>query len=65
VIESPKGLFGVTLVSDDSEKAFFCKVRAPSYFNLQVLTKLLKGGFVGDLASLIGTVDLVLGEIDR
>jgi NADH:ubiquinone oxidoreductase subunit D len=58
-------LFSVTLVSDDSEKAFFCKVRAPSYFNLQILPKLLKGGFIGDLAALIGTIDLVLGEIDR
>lgn len=64
-IESPKGEFGVTLVSDNSSKPFKCKIRSPSYFNLQVLPKLSKGHYLGDLAALIGTIDIVFGEIDR
>jgi NADH-quinone oxidoreductase subunit D len=65
LIESPKGVFGVSIGSDGSEKPSFCKVRSPSYFNLQALNKMLKGGLLADLSTLIGTVDIVFGEIDR
>lgn len=58
-------MFSVGIVSDNSERPYFCKVRSPSYFNLQFLPKLLRGGFVGDLAALMGTIDIVFGEIDR
>lgn len=64
-IESPKGEFGVSLLSDNSNKPFRCKIRAPSYHNLQFLPKLVKGHLLGDLAALIGTIDIVFGEIDR
>lgn len=64
-IESPKGEFGVILTSDGTEKPVRCKIRSPSYFNLQVLPKLAKGHYLGDLAALIGTIDIVFGEIDR
>ena len=64
-IESPKGEFGVILVSDNTEKPLKCKIRSPSYFNLQALPKLVKGHYLGDLASIIGTIDIVFGEIDR
>lgn len=64
-IESPKGEFGVILTSDDTSKPLNCKIRSPSYFNLQALPKLAKGHYLGDLAALIGTIDIVFGEIDR
>jgi NADH:ubiquinone oxidoreductase subunit D len=64
-IESPKGEFGTILVSNNSNKPFKCKIRSPSYFNLQFLPKLTKGHFLADLAALIGTIDIVFGEIDR
>lgn len=64
-IEAPKGEFGVALVSDNSSKPQKCKIRAPSYFNLQALSKFAKGHYLADLAALIGTLDIVFGEIDR
>ncbi len=64
-IESPKGEFGVNLVSNSTAKPVRCKIRSPSYFNLQSLPKLAKGHYLGDLAALIGTIDIVFGEIDR
>lgn len=64
-IESPKGEFGVILISDNTEKPLKCKIRSPSYYNLQALPKLVKGHYLGDLASILGTIDIVFGEIDR
>ena len=64
-IESPKGEFGVTLISNNSEKPYKCKVRSPAYHHLQLLPKIAKGHFLADLATLIGTIDIVFGEIDR
>lgn len=64
-VESPKGEFGVTLVSDGTNKPYRCKVRSPAYHHLQVLPKLTKGHFLADLVTLIGTIDIVFGEIDR
>lgn len=64
-IESPKGEFGVILASNNTNKPFKCKIRSPSYFNLQFLPKLAKGHYLADLAALIGTIDIVFGEIDR
>jgi NADH:ubiquinone oxidoreductase subunit D len=64
-IEAPKGEFGVTLVSDNSSKPYKCKVRSPAYHHLQLIPTVSKGHFLADLVALIGTVDLVFGEIDR
>jgi NADH:ubiquinone oxidoreductase subunit D len=64
-IESPKGEFGVSIIANNSSKPQPCKIRSPSYYNLQVLPKLAKGHFLADLAALIGTIDIVFGEIDR
>ena len=64
-IESPKGEFGVSIVSDGSNKPYRCKVKSPSYQNLQALPQLSKGHFLADLVTLIGTIDIVFGEIDR
>lgn len=65
VVESPKGEFGVSLLADGTTKPYRCKVRSPAYHHLQVLPELSKGHFLADLVTLIGTVDIVFGEIDR
>lgn len=64
-IESPKGEFGVNLLSNNSSYPTRCKIRSPSYHHLQFLNKLTKGHYLADLAALIGTIDIVFGEIDR
>lgn len=64
-VESPKGEFGVTLISDNSNKPYRCKVRSPAYHHLQIVPNISKGHFLADLVTLIGTVDIVFGEIDR
>lgn len=64
-IESPKGEFGVILASDNTNKPLRCKIRSPSYFNLQSLPKLARGHYLADLSAIIGTIDIVFGEVDR
>lgn len=64
-VESPKGEFGVSLISDGTNIPYKCKVRSPAYHHLQVLPKISKGHFLADLVTLMGTIDIVFGEIDR
>ncbi len=64
-VEAPKGEFGVTLLSDGSNKPYKCKIRSPAYHHLQLLPKIGKGHFLADIVALVGTVDIVFGEIDR
>jgi NADH-quinone oxidoreductase subunit D len=64
-IESPKGEIGVYLVSDGTGKPYRCHVRAPSFINLQSLGPMSVGGLVADLVAIIGSIDPVLGEVDR
>jgi NADH-quinone oxidoreductase subunit D len=64
-IESPKGEIGFYIVGDGTPNPYRCHVRPPSFINLQVLPELCKGGLIADLVALIGTTDIVLGEVDR
>ncbi|MEJ2035714.1 MAG: NADH-quinone oxidoreductase subunit D [Maritimibacter sp.] len=64
-IEAPKGEFGVYLVGDGSNKPYRCKIRAPGYVHLQSLIHIAKGHQLADVAALVGTIDIVFGEIDR
>jgi NADH-quinone oxidoreductase subunit D len=64
-IESPRGELGFFVVSDGSPKPYRVKVRAPSFVNLQALPKLAEGRLIADLIACIGTIDIVLGEVDR
>jgi NADH-quinone oxidoreductase subunit D len=64
-IESPRGEVGYFIVSDGSPKPYRVKVRAPSFVNLQALSEISEGGLVADLIACIGTIDIVLGEVDR
>lgn len=64
-IESPKGEIGFYMVSDGTGKPYRCHVRAPSFINLQSLPPMSVGGMVADLVAVIGSIDPVLGEVDR
>ncbi len=64
-VESPKGEFGVSLLSDGTNIPYKCKVRSPAYHHLQVFPKIAKGHFLADLVTMMGTIDIVFGEIDR
>ena len=64
-VESPRGEAGYFVASDGSPKPYRVKVRAPSFVNLQALAKLAEGRLVADLIACIGTIDIVLGEVDR
>ena len=61
----PKGELGVFLESDGSPKPYRVHWRTPSFTNMQILPYLSQGHFVADLVALIGTVDIVLGDVDR
>jgi NADH-quinone oxidoreductase subunit D len=64
-VEAPKGEFGVYLVSDGSNKPYRCKVRAPSFVHLQAMDYLNRGHMLADVSAVIGSLDIVFGEIDR
>jgi len=64
-IESPKGELGYYIVSDNSTMAYRARVRPPSFVNLQALKQMVAGHMVADVVAVIGTLDIVLGEIDR
>ncbi|MCS6780468.1 MAG: NADH-quinone oxidoreductase subunit D [Geminicoccaceae bacterium] len=64
-VESGKGEFGVYLVSDGSNKPYRCKIRSPGYVHLQALDFMSKGHQLADVVAIIGSLDIVFGEIDR
>ena len=64
-VEAPKGEFGVYLVADGSNKPYRCKIRAPGFAHLQGSDFMAKGHMLSDLAAIIGSMDVVFGEIDR
>jgi len=64
-VEAPKGEFGVFLVSDGSNKPYKTKIRAPGFLHLQAMDHICKGHQLADVAAVIGSLDVVFGEIDR
>ena len=64
-VEHPKGEFGVYLVSDGANKPYRLKVRAPGFAHLAALNELIQGHMLADVVAIIGTLDVVFGEIDR
>ncbi len=64
-VESPRGELGCFIVSDGSPKPLRCHFRSPSYINLQALPKIVEGQIIADVVACIGTIDIVLGEVDR
>ena len=63
--EAPKGEMGVALVSDGTNKPYRCKIKAPGFGHLQYLNKMSKGHMIADVVTIIGTQDIVFGEVDR
>ena len=63
--EAPKGEFGVYLVSNGRDKPYRCKIKAPGFGHLQALNEMSKGHMIADVVTIIGTQDIVFGEIDR
>ncbi|MEO0467121.1 MAG: NADH-quinone oxidoreductase subunit D [Pseudomonadota bacterium] len=64
-IEAPKGEFGVYLVADGTNRPYRAKIRAPGYPHLQAMDHLCKGHMLADVSAILGTLDIVFGEIDR
>lgn len=65
VIEAPKGEYGVSLISDGSNKPYRCKIKSPGFAHLQALDFMAKNHMIADVVTIIGTQDIVFGEIDR
>jgi len=64
-IEAPKGEMGVYLVSDGTSKPYRCKIRAPGFYHLAAMEAMSKGHMLADVVAIIGTLDVVFGEVDR
>jgi len=64
-VEAPKGEMGLLLISDGSNKPYRCKIKAPGFLHLQGLNKLAQGHALADIVTIIGTQDIVFGEVDR
>lgn len=65
VVESPRGELGYYMLSDGSDKPYKCKIRAPSFCNLQCIRDMARGHLLADLVTVIGSIDIVLGDVDR
>ncbi|MFO1123250.1 MAG: NADH-quinone oxidoreductase subunit D [Hyphomicrobiales bacterium] len=64
-VEAPKGEFGVYLVSDGGNKPYRCKIRAPGFAHLQAMDHICRGHMLADVSAILGSLDIVFGEVDR
>ena len=64
-VEAPKGEFGIYLISDGANKPYRLKIRAPSFPHLAALDEMVQGHMIADVVAVIGSQDIVFGEIDR
>jgi len=64
-VEHPKGEFGIYIVSDGANKPYRLKIRAPGFAHLSAYNELTRGHMIADAVAIIGTMDIVFGEIDR
>jgi NADH-quinone oxidoreductase subunit D len=64
-VEHPKGEFGIFLMSDGANKPWRLKIRAPGFAHLAAMDEIAKGHMIADVVAIIGTMDIVFGEIDR
>jgi NADH-quinone oxidoreductase subunit D len=63
--EAPKGEFGVYVISNNTEKPYRCKIKAPGFGHLQALDDMTYNHMIADVVTIIGTQDIVFGEVDR
>lgn len=64
-VEAPKGEFGVSLISDGSSIPFRCKIRTPAYHHMQLMPRMVHGHYFADLVTVLGSQDIVFGDVDR
>jgi len=64
-VEAPKGEFGVALLSDGTSKPYRCKIRTPAYHHMHVMPRMLQGHYLADLVTVLGSQDIVFGDVDR
>jgi NADH-quinone oxidoreductase subunit D len=64
-VEAPKGEFGVFLISDGTNKPYKCKIRAPGFAHLQAMDHICRGHLLADVSAILGSLDIVFGEVDR
>jgi NADH-quinone oxidoreductase subunit D len=64
-VEAPKGEFGVYLVSDGTDKPYRCKIRAPGFAHLSAMDFLCRKSMLADVSAILGSIDIVFGEVDR
>jgi NADH-quinone oxidoreductase subunit D len=63
--ENPRGDLGIYLVSDGSDKPYRLKIRPPSFCNLMALNHMVRDAYIADAVMILGSIDIVLGEVDR
>jgi NADH:ubiquinone oxidoreductase subunit D len=64
-VEAPKGEFGVSLISDGTSKPYRCKIRTPAYHHMHIMPRMVQGHFMADLVTVLGSQDIVFGDVDR
>jgi NADH:ubiquinone oxidoreductase subunit D len=64
-VEAPKGELGVTILSDGTSKPYRCKIRTPAYHHMHVMSRMVQGHFLADLVTVLGSQDIVFGDVDR
>ena len=64
-VEAPKGEFGVSIISDGTAKPYRCKIRTPAFHHMHILPRMAQGHYLADLVTVIGSQDIVFGDVDR
>jgi NADH:ubiquinone oxidoreductase subunit D len=64
-VEAPKGEFGVSIISDGGSIPYRCKIRTPAYHHMQIMPRMVQGHFFADLVTVLGSQDIVFGDVDR
>lgn len=64
-VEAPKGEFGVTLISDGTSKPYRCKIRTPAFHHMHIMSRMAQGHYLADLVTVLGSQDIVFGDVDR
>ena len=64
-VEAPKGEFGVSLISDGTSKPYRCKIRTPAYHHMQLMSRMVQGHYFADIVTVLGSLDIVFGDVDR
>jgi len=64
-VEAPKGEFGVSLISDGTSKPYRCKIRTPAFHHMHIMPRMVQGHYLADLVTVLGSQDIVFGDVDR